>query len=435
MQKNMTFSGPARIFFGLGLAIMIGYVVYIGRGVLIPFVIAAFLCFLIFTLKESVSKVPGIGKHLPHWLCYLCAFAIIIAAFIGFSAIISANVGNVLKDWPNYETRLTNLAQDLFAYMRTLEVIPPEFIGSVADIQQAALGMVRPLLSQAIGTLGAITSNFLTLGTVIFYMAFMLIERGRIFKKINYLSDNEFQQTAISETISDVATLVRQYITVKTVTNLITAIVSYIIMLVIGVDYAGFWALVIFIFNYIPLFGAALAILMPVSLMLVQPDGGVLKAATLLGLMLGAEQTMSSMIEPRLVGKTLNLSPLVILFSLAIWGSLWGFTGVLLSIPMTITVMIILTQFKATRPIAIMLSDNGIIADIKATTLMAAHQDKTKKQDPDTKSHDIKEHDTQDISEKEGTQVEKVKLSQTEPSENETSKEVTPPSSNGPKAT
>ena len=136
-------------------------------------------------------------------------------------------------------------------------------------------------------------------------------------------------------------------------------------MKIVGVDFAGFWALMIFLFNFIPLFGAALAILMPVSLMIVQPDGGPVKAFVLLGLMLGAEQTMSAFIEPRLVGRTLNLSPLIILLSLAVWGALWGFTGVLLAIPMTITVMIMLTQFRSTRPIAIMLSDNGEIADIK----------------------------------------------------------------------
>ena len=169
----------------------------------------------------------------------------------------------------------------------------------------------------------------------------------------------------MNETIADIGGLVRQYITVKTITNLITALVSYGIMRVFDLDFAGFWALLIFVFNYIPIFGAALAITLPVLLMVVQPDGGPLRALGMLGVMVAAEQTMSSIIEPRLIGRTLNLSPLIILLSLAIWGSLWGFTGILLAIPMTITVMLVLSQFRTTRPIAIMLSDNGKIADIK----------------------------------------------------------------------
>jgi predicted PurR-regulated permease PerM len=77
---------------------------------------------------------------------------------------------------------------------------------------------------------------------------------------------------------------------------------------------------------------------------------------------------MSNGIEPRLVGRTLNLSPLVVLFSLSVWGSVWGFAGLLLSVPITVAVMLTLTQFEATRPIAIMLSDDGKIADIKHPT-------------------------------------------------------------------
>jgi len=155
-------------------------------------------------------------------------------------------------------------------------------------------------------------------------------------------------------------------ITVKTITNLITAGISYGIMIFVGVDFAGFWALMIFALNYIPMFGAASAITLPVLWALIQPEGGgpEMMVKTLV-LLIGAEQIMSNGIEPRIVGKSLNLSPLVILISLAFWGSLWGFAGFLLSVPMTVSLMLILTQFQSTRPIAIMLSDEGEIAPLK----------------------------------------------------------------------
>jgi predicted PurR-regulated permease PerM len=66
-----------------------------------------------------------------------------------------------------------------------------------------------------------------------------------------------------------------------------------------------------------------------------------------------------------MIGRSLNLSPLVVLLSLAVWGTLWGFAGLLLAVPVTVTVMIILTQYPSTRPIAIMLSDSGKIAAIR----------------------------------------------------------------------
>jgi predicted PurR-regulated permease PerM len=366
MSEPASSNGMARTFYGLAIAVLIGFIAYIGRGVLIPLVVAGFICFLIFTLKENIRRIPVVGKYFPNWLCYLFAFALIGGGIAVFVEIIKTNVETLLQTWPTYETRLSNAGKETLAFLRGIDFLPQELLGSVEQLQQAALNLIRPLLSQAAGSLRSLTSNAFTFVTVFLYLIFMLIERGRIFKKIDRLSATERQQNAVNETISDIGVMVRQYITVKTVTNLITATVSFIIMKVIGIQFAGFWALLIFVLNYIPIFGAVSAISLPVLLALVQPEGGGVRMALVaLIALVGAEQIMSSVIEPRLIGRTLNLSPLVILFSLGVWGALWGFAGLLLSVPITVTVMIILTQFQSTRGIAIMLSDNGQIADIK----------------------------------------------------------------------
>ncbi len=358
--------GMARTFYSLAIAVLFGFILYVGRGVLIPFVVAVFLCFLIFTLKENVKRIPVIGGYMPDWVGYLFAFVLIGAGLVLFVEIIRSNVETLLTAWPSYEQRLEGLAKDAIGFFRTIDFLPRELLGGVEQIQQSALGLIRPLLSQAAGSLRSLTSNFLTFITVFLYLVFMLIERARIFNKIGLLGADDRQRSAINETIADIGVMVRQYITVKTVSNLVTATMSYVIMLIIGVQFAGFWALLIFVLNYIPIFGAASAITLPVLLSLVQPDGGGVRMALIAAVsLIGAEQVMSNGIEPRIVGRTLNLSPLVILFSLSIWGSLWGFAGLLLSVPITVTVMIVLSQFRPTRPVAIMMSDNGDIAPMK----------------------------------------------------------------------
>ena len=231
------------------------------------------------------------------------------------------------------------------------------------SLRARGLSMINPLLREFAGSLRALTANSVS---IFLYTVFLLLERGRIFRKIGILSMSADRREVVNDTITDIGVMVKQYITVKTVMNLITASISYAIMAFVGVDFAGFWALLIFVLNFIPIVGAVTAIAAPVILLLVQPEGGGLQQAALaLGLLVGAEQAMSSGIEPRLVGKSLNLSPVVILLSLAVWGTLWGFAGMLLAVPITVTVMIILTQFEGTRPIAILLSDNGDIAPIK----------------------------------------------------------------------
>ena len=357
------YDGVARGFYGLGLAVLLGVIAYVGRGVLIPLVVAGFASFLIFTLKDTIKRGPMIGRFLPNWFCYLMAFLFIISVTILFIEIVRENIEALIAAWPQYEERLRQLSAEGMRIAHDLNFFPEELLGGVDELRARGLDAIRPILSGTASSVQALTANSVT---IFLYTVFMLLERGRLLGKIKLLSPEGPQREAVRETMRDIADMVRQYITVKTVTNLITAGVSFALMTLIGVDFAGFWALLIFVLNFIPIVGAISAITLPVLLALVQPDGGGVRTALLtLGLLVGAEQAMSSGIEPRLIGRSLNLSPLVILLSLAVWGTLWGFAGALLAVPITVTVMIILTQFQPTRPIAILMSDSGKIAPIK----------------------------------------------------------------------
>ncbi len=360
--------GHVRFFYAMALSALIFFVLYIGRGILIPLISAVFLSFLIFTLKESFRRIPAVGKHVPNWLAYLLAFHLIFSVIFVFVEIIRANVEILVERAPDYEASLREVADGAIEFVRSLSFLPTDALGDILEtFRGQALGMIQPLATGFASSARALVTTAIV---IFLYTVFILLERGRIFKKIALLTVDEKRRHAIDETISDIGALIRQYLTVKTITNLVTAGVSYAIMAFIGIDFAGFWALLIFALNYIPIFGAASAITLPVLLALIQPEGGGVGTMLLaLGLLVGAEQIMSNGIEPRLVGKSLNLSPLVILISLAVWGSLWGFAGFLLAVPMTVTLMLILTQFRPTRPIAVLLSDDGTIAPLKHPAL------------------------------------------------------------------
>jgi predicted PurR-regulated permease PerM len=238
--------------------------------------------------------------------------------------------------------------------------MPKDLMGVVEELQAVAISAITPMLRSVGSALRAVAANSVT---IFLYTVFILVERSRIFRKIELLSADAAQREAVDRTIGEIGRMVRQYITFKTATNFITASLSFIILLALDIDFAGFWALMIFLLNFVPIVGSIVAVSGPVLLALVQPEGGGVQTALLaLALLVGAEQLMSTVVEPRLIGASLNLSPLIILVSLGVWGGLWGFAGMLLAVPMTVTTMIILAQFRRTRPLAILLSDNGQIA-------------------------------------------------------------------------
>ncbi len=142
----------------------------------------------------------------------------------------------------------------------------------------------------------------------------------------------------------------------------LTGIISYIILLWVGVDYVPFWALLIFMLNYIPTIGSMVAVLLPTTLALVQFD--TFGPFVTLLVSLGTVQVLiGNVLEPRLMGSSLNLSPLVVILALSLWGQMWGVTGMFLSVPITVISMIVLANFPQTRAIAVAMSENGRLKD------------------------------------------------------------------------
>ena len=144
----------------------------------------------------------------------------------------------------------------------------------------------------------------------------------------------------------------------KTVISLIQTVLSYIAMVSLGLDNALFWALVIFILNYIPIIGGVAAYMLPPLFALVQFDSYG-KVALLFGLLFAIQTVISNTVQPKMMGDSMNLSALIVVFSIILWEALWGGVGAFLSAPLTVIIMIILAQFSTTRWIAVLLSSDG----------------------------------------------------------------------------
>jgi predicted PurR-regulated permease PerM len=213
------------------------------------------------------------------------------------------------------------------------------------------------ILSRLLSTL---TSLFSAAFAVFLYLVFLLLEEATFSKKIRVLYPDNEKYEKVNALISKIDHSVQQYVALKTLVSLATGILSYFTLLFIGVDAPAFWAFLIFILNYIPNIGSLIATLFPAIFALFQ-FGELTQGFLVLFIVGSIQMVIGNFTEPRIMGKSLNISPLVVLLTLAVWGVMWGITGMLLSVPITVILIIILAEFPSTRPVAILLSQDGQI--------------------------------------------------------------------------
>ena len=192
---------------------------------------------------------------------------------------------------------------------------------------------------------------------VLAYLFFIFLEQRFFDAKLRMLIKDDKRRRDVQGIIAEIDRDIRSYIGVKTLVSALTAGLSYIIMKSAGLDFAEFWAVLLFVFNYIPNIGSLIATALPAALALIQLD---LTWFLVVAIGITAVQlAMANLVEPNLMGKSLNQSPLVVILSLVLWGTLWGVAGMFLCVPITVVVMIVLSHFPQTRWVPVMLSLDG----------------------------------------------------------------------------
>ena len=337
---------PSRLFaFGVtfGIAALMTYVLVTGRDLLIPFAIAVMIWYVIIAL----SRLIEVQLSAPSWLS-LSASIIFFVVVLGLIVeLISGNITAVRDAAPTYQANLEKLVESAMKLSGLTEL--PTIANIVEQVD------VRALIGGVAGAVAKVAGNT---GLIVIYVIFLLAERRTFPRKIEALFPEAGRRKEVQIILSDIQKRTQTYIAVKTLLSLVTAVISYVVLVAVGLDLAGFWAFVIFLLAYIPTIGSLLGVIFPALMALLQFGG--ISEFLIIAVGLGAAQlVIGNVLEPRMMGRSLNLSSLVVIVSLAVWGSLWGVTGMFLSVPITVVLMIILAQFKQTRPIAILLSANG----------------------------------------------------------------------------
>jgi predicted PurR-regulated permease PerM len=224
-------------------------------------------------------------------------------------------------------------------------------------VRQEVLARIN--LQGLLGSMVASVSSIaVSLVVVLLYAVFLLVEQHSFDSKIARLSNDPKRIARIREVIGDINRRIGSYLALKTLLSLVLGAVSWLVMAAFGLEFAGFWAALITLLNYVPYIGSVLGVLFP-SVMAVVQFGDSSDVLSLLMALAAAQFVIGNFLDPYVMGNSLNLSPFAILVSLAVWSELWGVAGAFLAVPITAIVVIVLSEFPGSRPIAVLLSRDG----------------------------------------------------------------------------
>jgi len=337
---------PRGVSLLVGFAIVLGLLI-VGRDFLLPLVMAGFIVVLANDAGRRLSRITVGGRRLPHWLARALGFLAVVAIMTGFAYFISVQADEVSAQVPTYVERFSVLAAKLQAGLgeRMSGVIQDAFAG--IDLSGGASALADYV--------GGVFSN---LGLTLLYAAFLFAERGAIPGKIAKIAAGPQGAKNAAGVFSAISEGTRQYVWVKTVVSLLTGGLSYVVLKLVGVDFAEFWVLIIFALNFIPMVGSAFGAILPTIQVAVQ--FGELQPLVIVGVTLAAIQfVVGNFIEPMFAGRSLNLSPLAIMVALTFWGTVWGAIGMLLSVPITVVILIVCAHIPQWNWAAILLSKDG----------------------------------------------------------------------------
>ena len=333
----------------LVLIISIIFLLIYGQSILVPFILGVLLWFIGREIKNGLDKIPFIKHYLPNWSKHILSLALIITVLSFVTNIISSNINFLAQSLDKYEPNLDAIISQLDDLLKiNVEEKLRDYSG---NLQFGAI------LRSLFASLTDIISNAFM---IILYAVFVLLEEDNFRPKLQAIFVEKEQSERVDNLLEKIGGSVSSYLRLKTLVSLITGVLSYAALWMIGVDAPEFWAFLIFILNFIPTIGSLVGTVFPAIFCLFQ-FGEFLPSILVLSIVGLIQLLVGNFLEPQLMGSSMNISPLVTILALSIWGSIWGITGMILSVPITVIMIIVLSQFERTKPVAIMLSEKGNI--------------------------------------------------------------------------
>lgn len=351
-------STPSRVLLTGAAFIILMFGLQAAKAIVVPFLLAVFLSVIGAPFADGLQR-----RHVPAAIAVLIVVIAMMSVIVLMGALVGASLNEFAQRLPVYQQQLSESLAALFARFGD-RLSLSELVASIDP--GSAMNLATSVLTGLSGVFGQF---FLIFFTVIF----LLLEGSSFPAKLNAVLDNS--QVTLDR-YSEFTRTVQRYLAIKTVISLITGMAVTAWVHALGLDFPILWGILAFLFNYVPNIGSIIAAVPAVLLGVIQ--FGIGKALLVALGYAVINVLMGNIIEPRVMGRGLGLSPLVVFVSLVFWGWIFGPVGMLLSVPLTMTMKIAFQNSPEMRWLAVLLGppiDEGSEQDVDDEKQMEASRE------------------------------------------------------------
>jgi len=340
-------SKTTKVLLGILVLFAVGFILNILGSIFKPFLIALFFSFVLDTPIKLMRKVK-----IPKIIAIIIVLIITFVLFYLIGLLIYSNIDSFVTEFPKYQTKFNEF------YLKILELlkIPQEDVNqyySQIDWSELLQKLSIPkILSSSVGSF----INFLAnLFLILIFTIYILLGREHLASRVEKAFPGE-QSEKFYNVFDNINRGMQKYLIAKTVISLGTGLCAAIVLLIFGVDFAWIWGLLTFLLNFIPNIGSIIATIPPILVAIFQ-FGGLFPVVWVAILLITIQMTWGNIIEPAFMGKSLNMSPLVVIVSLIFWGFIWGPIGMILAVPISSSIQIVCANIETLKPISILMGD------------------------------------------------------------------------------
>ncbi len=338
------------VLIGFIALVLFGAVLKLAGSILLPLVLASILSVILGPLINRLDK-----WHFPRSLAVIIVILVLFGVVFLVTLFLQTSFYSFIAQYPKYAERFIKLNKMIIALSESK-------LGVSLDIFKD-FNWTNQVVSHLMSFSGSVMNILKAALLIMIFLIFLLLENPFSKRKLLRAFDRK-TGLQIARMLHEINRQVARYLNLKFFISLATGICVWFSLKLIGMDFALMWGVLAFLLNFIPTIGSGIILFLTILMGIIQFYPSLGKISAVIISMSLIQLIIGNFLDPRMQGHRLNLSPLIILFSLVFWGWIWGIVGMFLAVPITVIIQIICKNIPYLKPVSIIMSSGKNIPKI-----------------------------------------------------------------------